>query len=612
MHIGNREINLKKVWKDSQYVKYYKMLSVDPDKMLAESQSGMDLQEHMRDMLEMIANEGSVGHIYLVYKKGYRERIEKSSRKIAGKKVMLVEKDSKRYQQLLASAKWLLNDEAFPNRFVKKTKQNYIKIYSEASRWNLYGDAREILQIPKNRDMQKDCLKADYFICFGNSAAGLQKSPVLENLCNGKIIRISRAELPVLYRHIWKETKELSETEFACNGKQNVIIYLSAMEKNGITASCMSLLSMIDLKERNYIICHKDETEQEIFQRLEILPEQVGVLSMEMLDYTLKEYLCKFLYYKLNRKKKRCKQILQELYDREYCKNFGNIRFDTLIHYTGYESDMIQILGRTNRRKIIYVHSDMEQEIALKKYQHMETLREAYGKYDRVVCVTKDVLPSTKRIGGESSRYVIGNNCHNDWEVKEKAKKKISFDLDTVSTHSLEQVQKILEEDAVKFITVGRFSPEKGHLMLMDAFAEYQREHENTYLIIIGGYGPLYEKTLEYAEKLNLRDRIVIIKSMKNPMPVLKRCNLFIISSLYEGLGLVLLEAASLGVPVISTDVNGPRGFMKEYGGTLVPPDKEGLLSGMEQFAAGRIQSLKIDFDEYNRNSVEQFETLLI
>ena len=52
-------------------------------------------------------------------------------------------------------------------------------------------------------------------------------------------------------------------------------------------------------------------------------------------------------------------------------------------------------------------------------------------------------------------------------------------------------------------------------------------------------------------------------------MPILKRCDLFLLSSYYEGQGIVLMEAATLGVPVMACDVSGCHSFLKKYGGLL-------------------------------------------
>jgi len=171
-----------------------------------------------------------------------------------------------------------------------------------------------------------------------------------------------------------------------------------------------------------------------------------------------------------------------------------------------------------------------------------------------------------------------------------------------------QQLIQILESDAKKIITVGRFSPEKGHRMLIEAFGRCLQNNPDCYLIIIGGHGPLYEETVEAARAVS--ERILVIKSMTNPMAVMAKCDLFVLSSYYEGLGLTLLEADALGIPTISTDVQGPRGFVKEHGGTLVPPTAEGLHMGIEQFLDGKVKPMLVDYETYNQKAAEQFRKM--
>ena len=114
-----------------------------------------------------------------------------------------------------------------------------------------------------------------------------------------------------------------------------------------------------------------------------------------------------------------------------------------------------------------------------------------------------------------------------------------------------------------------------------------------------------YEETLKYAE--NCKAEIILIKSMENPMPVLNKCDLFMLPSRYEGLGLVLLEADTLSIPVFATDIDGPRGFMKEHGGLLVPDDIEGILSGMNMFVNGKIKPMNVDYAQYNEDALNRF-----
>ena len=153
----------------------------------------------------------------------------------------------------------------------------------------------------------------------------------------------------------------------------------------------------------------------------------------------------------------------------------------------------------------------------------------------------------------------------------------------------------------------GRESPDS---LLLKAFERYYKGNPDSYLIIIGGHGALYDQTVSQAEAMPCGDHIVIIRSVSNPMPILKKCDLFVLSSLYEGLGLVLLEADTLGIPVLSTDVPGPHCFLKQHGGYLVSPDVKGIYKGLQAFDKGKVKEMNVDYEEHNRNSVRQFEGL--
>ena len=111
----------------------------------------------------------------------------------------------------------------------------------------------------------------------------------------------------------------------------------------------------------------------------------------------------------------------------------------------------------------------------------------------------------------------------------------VSFDKNTLSTKTEDELIKILDGNSVKFINIGRYSPEKGHERLIKAFEQYWLKHRESNLIIIGGTGDSYSKTLELAGATAASEHIILIKSMSNPMPVLKRCDLFLLSSYYEG-----------------------------------------------------------------------------
>lgn len=105
---------------------------------------------------------------------------------------------------------------------------------------------------------------------------------------------------------------------------------------------------------------------------------------------------------------------------------------------------------------------------------------------------------------------------------------------------------------------------------------------------------------------------MVLVQYVSNPYPLVKSCDYFAFSSLYEGFGLVLAEADILGLPCFSPNLPGPRGFMQKYGGLLVDDSEDGIYTGLCACLNGSVpKQLNIDYEAYNKNAVAQFESLL-
>lgn len=414
-----------------------------------------------------------------------------------------------------------------------------------------------------------------------------------------------------LCRHIIKGEHVYEEQTAPNNGKENVLLYTGSLAKSGLTTAVLNLLANIDTEKRNYIVTFRSASLRKFPERIDLLPKDISFIPIaSMQGKSLGETLKMNRYYEKNEESPSVLKKVDRFYERLYQRNFGFCHFDAVIHYAGYEKDIINMFLPAPAKRMIFVHNDMVEEIRSKGNQHEPTLKRAYHDYDKVVPVTTDIYEPTLQLGENKKNIQVVNNCHDYKSVLKKAEKEIAFDPETLCTVLLDELKEILSSDARKFITIGRFSPEKGHAMLLKAFNQYYKENPNSYLIIIGGYGVLYEQTLAQAKALPCGKNVVIIKSVSNPMPILKCCDLFILSSLYEGLGLVLLEADTLGVPVISTDIVGPQGFMREHGGYLVSPDVKGIYEGMKAFDAGKIAPMHVDYEGYNQQSVMQFEKL--
>jgi len=120
-------------------------------------------------------------------------------------------------------------------------------------------------------------------------------------------------------------------------------------------------------------------------------------------------------------------------------------------------------------------------------------------------------------------------------------------------------------------INVSRFTKRKDHYTTLMAFKIASLKIKKLKLILIG-YGPEYKNILTLIKKLNLLNKTIIINKILNPYPYIKKSNLLILTSKYEGMGNILVEAITLNKPVISTNCNaGPSEILLNgKGGELV------------------------------------------
>lgn len=398
------------------------------------------------------------------------------------------------------------------------------------------------------------------------------------------------------------------------NGKENVLMYAGNLSGNGITAALRSLLNAVDLEKRNYYFCFFSEFVSKYKDTVLSFPEGAkfyaftGEPNLTFLDLVIrrifrKKWIKASTYMKLQGK--RVKQGLD--------RNIGGAKFHQVIHYNGYEQDQILMLSTFDGPRTIYVHSNMVNEIKAKGNQRPDVLHYAYNNYDYVAVVTEDMIEPTLELSGKRENIVVAKNLINYQTLLDKAQAEIALDPEIRANVSEEQLKQILASDSECFINVGRFAPEKGHERLVSAFSRYHKDHPDSYLIIMGGYSLYggYDKLVKLGEELGIQDRLILLEKVSNPYPIVKACDYFVLSSFYEGFGLVLVEADILGVPVVSTDIAGPRGFMKKNGGMLVEDSEDGVLKGMQMLHDGQIGPMNVDYEQYNQEAIQEFENIL-
>ena len=136
-----------------------------------------------------------------------------------------------------------------------------------------------------------------------------------------------------------------------------------------------------------------------------------------------------------------------------------------------------------------------------------------------------------------------------------------------------------LENDHLLLGSVGRLSNQKDPITMIEAFGIISKPFPNAHLALVGD-GELKGKILEKIDQLKLNDRIHLTGNKNNPWSVYHSMDLFIMSSIYEGLGRSITEALSCGVPVVCTDVEGvPEIVRDNITGILVRPKDSNKLA---------------------------------
>ena len=169
------------------------------------------------------------------------------------------------------------------------------------------------------------------------------------------------------------------------------------------------------------------------------------------------------------------------------------------------------------------------------------------------------------------------------------------------------RLRPVKEPGTVVFVCVGRLSPAKNHARLLDSFALVHARHPHTRLWLIGG-GALEDELRAQIRRLGLDDAVHMTGQVVNPYKFMRKADCSVLSSDYEGQPVVILEARVLGLPVVSTAFGSVGDSIPPGVGLVVPRTVEGLADGMERFLAGEIHGEPLDYEDYNRHAVEQFE----
>ncbi|WP_019294891.1 MULTISPECIES: glycosyltransferase [unclassified Leisingera] len=287
------------------------------------------------------------------------------------------------------------------------------------------------------------------------------------------------------------------------------------------------------------------------------------------------------------------------VFRREARRLAGDMEFDAAVDFSGYARYWSLLMAMLPaKRHAIYQHNDMRSE-ADKRFAILNGVFATYKWYDAIASVSDETRQVnagnlTAYYAAPEAALTVRNVIRPD-QIRTRAQAPLPRELELQ-----------LPQDKPVFVMAGRLSPEKAKDRAIQALARLRAEGTEAALVIMGT-GPLEEELKEEARNCGVEDLVIFAGHVSNPFPVIARASCFLLSSDYEGQPMVLLEALTLGKPVLATDIPGARSVLGTEYGHLVPPSVDGVAEGMRHFIEGRISGADFDAERYCEAALQDF-----
>lgn len=241
---------------------------------------------------------------------------------------------------------------------------------------------------------------------------------------------------------------------------------------------------------------------------------------------------------------------------------------------TIYYCSLLKIINKRFRPKVLITEHNTDN-----RRRHMKCIRPiekwVYSLYDGVISIsdmTQRRLIEWIKPSKEDKYCVINNGIPLELFKEAKPLKK-------------EAIIEGTKSDDKFLCMVGTFTKQKNHLFMVDVLSELP----TNYKLILVGEGCMKQEIMSKAKFKGVEDRMSFIGYRKDVGSVMKTCDIVVIPSLWEGFGLISVEAMACGIPVVAFNVPGLAEIIADAG-ALVD------VGNIEQF---KQSILKFENEEY-------------
>ncbi|RFU48288.1 glycosyltransferase [Paraburkholderia sp. DHOC27] len=192
--------------------------------------------------------------------------------------------------------------------------------------------------------------------------------------------------------------------------------------------------------------------------------------------------------------------------------------------------------------------------------RRIRRMLQQYQRYESIVALTEHMADeATQMFDGQLTRLVVLPNA---------------IDIESIRERAALPVASTAPDGASYIVSVARLDEiQKDHRTLLRAYAELRNQHAIAEHLVIVGDGAYRDELQSLTQELGVAECVHFIGHQDNPYPTIANASVLVLSSKYEGMPMVLLEALALGKAIVATDCpTGPREILDDgKAGTLVP-----------------------------------------
>lgn len=212
---------------------------------------------------------------------------------------------------------------------------------------------------------------------------------------------------------------------------------------------------------------------------------------------------------------------------------------------------------RDYKPDIIHAHDLRASIIAVQFSKKISIISHIHCKFEEMSRLSIKSVLYRMYLNKFSHIFTVSESILNEYIFSKAISKKGSVLYNVVNEKKLKEKANINSyTDNIDCVFLGRFSYQKNPQRLIHIINKVIQRQPNSKFVLIG-HGEMLEEVQELAKQLNVINNISFTGFLNNPYPLLKSSKVMIMSSRTEGTPMCVLEAMLLGIPIVSTGVDG-------------------------------------------------------